>query len=345
MIFETAHQPLKQGMRKSNHRDEQVYAVGASLASDFESRLALQVQKAMFEGSPWTSKSCLQIEELLLGQCLNNLSTLPSGRTMQDIFEAPLLGILAGVRRRHCTSEISQDVWLHDKPLSMKEALELTAFPEEALKAMEWYIDMLESKTTENDGNTVPRWFRETSRYRMQALKPTGRPNWKRRAVARVGSFLQTVCGPIGDDSMQFLRQEGLDSFQHEAGGSESHPTSSLWHVIALIDNCRSDSGNLARDDDEFQQEAMSEPIAIVLPCSETLTKYGECHARVQKSSAPALIKLSSAVRETLSLHLCDAGTCVRIDLGRGVKHSPLPDKDASFNVFDSKRGYPPRIA
>jgi hypothetical protein len=47
LVFETAHQPLKRGMQKSNHRDEQVFSVCACLASDWESRLSMEVETAM----------------------------------------------------------------------------------------------------------------------------------------------------------------------------------------------------------------------------------------------------------------------------------------------------------
>jgi hypothetical protein len=41
LFLETSHRPFKRDMQKSNHQDEQVFAMGAVLTSYWESRLAL----------------------------------------------------------------------------------------------------------------------------------------------------------------------------------------------------------------------------------------------------------------------------------------------------------------
>jgi hypothetical protein len=64
----------------------------------------------------------------------------------------------------------------------------LTAFPEEALRAAEWY-GAFGSGSSGEDTNRSVTWFQESSRYRMQALNSSGKPTWKRRAVVRVGAF------------------------------------------------------------------------------------------------------------------------------------------------------------
>jgi hypothetical protein len=47
LVFESEHQPLKRGIRSSNHRNEQVFSISAALASDWESRLAFEVEKLL----------------------------------------------------------------------------------------------------------------------------------------------------------------------------------------------------------------------------------------------------------------------------------------------------------
>jgi hypothetical protein len=46
LVFETAHQPVKRGMQKPNHRDKHVFSVGACLESDWESTLSMKVETA-----------------------------------------------------------------------------------------------------------------------------------------------------------------------------------------------------------------------------------------------------------------------------------------------------------
>lgn len=352
LVFETAHQPLKRGMQKSNHRDEQVFSVGASLASDWESRLSLEVETAMRTGSPWSHRSCLQIERILLGQCLKDSSTLPAGRTVQEVFEPPVLDVLAAVRRRHCSSGNSRHIWRHSQALNRREALKLTAFPEEALRAAEWY-GAFGSGSSGEDTNRSVTWFQESSRYRMQALNSSGEPTWKRRAVVRVGAFLQAVCVSAGaGDRIQFLEHDAdmpaPDSDPCEINNA-NQLTSSLWYVLAFLESTLPKSSLGQSESDEFLLDnsptQIPSPVAVVVPCSEIHTDEGECHVRVRTAPVPALLRLSSRVRETIALHLCDTGTCIRKEAGRGVIHSPLLDKNTSFVVFDRLRGYPPRIA
>jgi hypothetical protein len=73
-----AHQTLKRGIRSYNHRNEQVFAVSAALASDWESRLAFEVEKAIETGSLWDADQCIRIERLLLGEPGLHKSTLPN---------------------------------------------------------------------------------------------------------------------------------------------------------------------------------------------------------------------------------------------------------------------------
>jgi hypothetical protein len=79
------------------------------------------------------------------------------------------------------------------KALNGRDALKLTVFTEEALKAAEWYRAFGPGRS-EYDTNRSIVWFRECSRYIMQAVNSRGHPTWKRRAVVWVGAVLQTVC-------------------------------------------------------------------------------------------------------------------------------------------------------
>jgi hypothetical protein len=124
---------------------------------------------------------------------------------------------------------------------------------------------------------------------------------------------------------------------------------SSLWYVVAFIEKNLSISAMV--DADRYGSllencpKPFLDPVAVVVPCLQILTDEGECHVRERTAAVPALLSLSSRVRETFALHLCDTGTCIRNEAGRGFIPLPLLDKSSSFIVFDKLQGYPPRIA
>jgi hypothetical protein len=66
LLFETAHQPRKRGIKRSNSRDPHLAAVQAVLANDWETRLALEIASV---GKPdqWSDATCNRLQRLLTG--------------------------------------------------------------------------------------------------------------------------------------------------------------------------------------------------------------------------------------------------------------------------------------
>ena len=345
LIFESAHQPLKQGLRRSNHRDEQVFAVGAYLASDWESRLALEVQRASRNGSPWSGMSRLRIERLLLGENTTFSSDTTGRCTIENVFEPPILNILAAVRRRHCSSEKTEDVWRHRVVISEEDALGLTAFRNAAVHAARWY-ELYCSLGVADDACRDLYWFRESSRYRVRSDTFTARHAWKKRAVIQSGSFVQAVCVGLKAGFIQLLNQPCLNP-QNENTDSDQRE-SAVWYVVALIGamdkrSVQQDTG--PTEDALVSPEEQCDPFAVVLPCVEIMKENGELHVRLSTEAEPCVLQLTGAVRECVALHICDIATCKTDVSGRGIIHSSVLDEHSCFTVLDRQRGYPPHIA
>ena len=107
LLFETAHQPLKRGIKRSNNRDPHIYAVQAVLANDWETRLALEIASV---GKPdqWSNTTCNRIQRLLTGvECTGSTDS----DRVKSAFCPPVMHKLESVRRRLLSLPKSHVEW------------------------------------------------------------------------------------------------------------------------------------------------------------------------------------------------------------------------------------------
>jgi hypothetical protein len=91
-LFETAHQPLKSEISRSNQRDPHIHAVNATLANYWECRLSIEVNRCRDPYS-WTIEDCTRIRRLITGRDM-------SGATdMHEIRSAFCEPVLSQLRR------------------------------------------------------------------------------------------------------------------------------------------------------------------------------------------------------------------------------------------------------
>jgi hypothetical protein len=107
LLFETAHQPLKIGIKRSKNRDPHVYAVQAVLTNDWETSRALEISSV---GKPdqWSDTTYNLIQRLLtVVQC--------TGFTESDRVKSalcpPVMHKLESVRRRLLSLPKSHVEW------------------------------------------------------------------------------------------------------------------------------------------------------------------------------------------------------------------------------------------
>jgi hypothetical protein len=67
LLFETAHQPLKRTITRSNQRDKQISAVSTTLANDWETGLSIEVS-SLGEPQSWTADQCVRLHCLIDGR-------------------------------------------------------------------------------------------------------------------------------------------------------------------------------------------------------------------------------------------------------------------------------------
>jgi hypothetical protein len=113
LLFETAHQPLKRAIFRSNQRDLDIHAVTATLANDWECRLSREVNRC---GDPdfWTIEDCTRNWRLIIGR---DMSGATDKREIRSAFCEPVLSQLRRVRRKLPSNATQVVVWkLHHEP-------------------------------------------------------------------------------------------------------------------------------------------------------------------------------------------------------------------------------------
>jgi hypothetical protein len=115
LLFETAHQPLKRAISRSNQRDPKIHAVTATFAKFWECCLSIEVNRC---GDPysWTIEDCTTIRRLIYGR---NMSGATDMQEIRSAFFEPVLSQLRKIRRK-LTSNATQVVVckLHYEPAS-----------------------------------------------------------------------------------------------------------------------------------------------------------------------------------------------------------------------------------
>jgi hypothetical protein len=95
-LFETAHQPLKRAITRSNQRDPQISAVTATLANDWETRLSIEVS-SLGEPQSYTAEQCMRFHRLIGGR---DVEGQPDIQRIRSIFCKLVLSQLAKVHRK-----------------------------------------------------------------------------------------------------------------------------------------------------------------------------------------------------------------------------------------------------
>jgi hypothetical protein len=335
LIFETAHQPLKRAIRGSNYRQEQLFAVSAALASDWESRIAVEVELALESGERWDDYACLRIERLITGDAQLRKSSLDAS-SVQEVFVPPLVAELSAVRRRHCKSISSRAYWvLHERETYEAPARRALWLSEMFSAALQWYS----SQGSEEHNSFLIDEFNRASRFRRSALSANGKRTYVRRASVSSGCVLHVPCVRNDTGALGFLRTE--------ADSDARNCLSSFWYVICFIQNNDGTSGACTVELEEVEQITLAtQPIAVVLPCEHRHVEGNECIIRVVRDQGPSLLRLSHCVRETLLMHVCTQECFITSCSAKNeIVHSASLEDGGEYVVYGRLQGYPPRSA
>jgi hypothetical protein len=105
LLFETAHQPLKRGIKRSNNRDPHLSEVQALLANDWKTRLEIS---SIGKPNQWSDATCDRLQQLLTGvECIGSADT----SRLKSLFCPLVMQKLKSVRKRLLALPTSHVVW------------------------------------------------------------------------------------------------------------------------------------------------------------------------------------------------------------------------------------------
>ena len=346
LLFETAHQPLKRGILRSNHRDPQLAAMMAVVANDWESRLSIEVESA---GPPskWSYETCRRLQRLLVGR---DLASAVDMDAVIRTFSPPVLSELSKVQRGVSSSRhgrTSRVVWrLAYGPKAPHRIM--CGIDEGDMDRLLRCFDLFISSA--RGASTCTRTSRifpvASSTYAVSGdLESTIRVH--RRGTLYPGSVLQALTIPggtfrDGEASLRILREA---SETERATGAEYTCSPafvvSFWLILALV----------AMEDHSSVPSAAqlgnicdSDPYAIVLPCVQASKEKQRTNlVKVAVDDTPCLLPLGSSIREVMAMHACTGPECTVDTITEYVEHSAELCSGTAFYVYGRRQGYPPR--
>jgi hypothetical protein len=336
LLFETAHQPLKRAIARSNQRDPHIHAVTATLANDWECRLSIEVNRC---GDPdsWTIDDCRRIQRLITGRDMSGATDM---QNIRSVFCKPVLSQLRKVRRKLSSNATHSVVWkMHYDPARVFHLDEswrklsssnVNAF-DEAVKcvkastaqrtfqplslrvacyASSWYTHLEQTDARRRSGNIFPGSIVQALVTRIEGLE-------------RGGEQIRELETPMSH--MDFHSVAFRVSF---------------WFVLGLFEALPNPVCVSGRD----SEERRSLPYAVALPCSAGITVPVTDPVRVNPASSVYILPLGSSVRETMCIHACAHTANCTFDEDT-VQHSGLLGDSTPFYVLGRREGYPPRVA
>jgi hypothetical protein len=336
LLFETAHQPLKRAISRSNQRDPHIHAVTATLANDWECRLSIEVNRC---GDPdsWTIEDCTRIRRLITGRDMSGATDM---QEIRSVFCKPVLSQLRKVRRKLTSNATQVVVWkLHYEPARVYHLNESWRKLSSAnVKAFDEAVECVKASTELRSFQPVSL---RVACYASSWCTYQEQMNGRRRfGNIFPGSIVQALVNRIdglerGEDQIRELETPRSQSDFHSVSFQVS-----FWFVLGLFEAIPHPLYVRGR----ALEERISLPYALVLPCSAGITVPVAVPVRVNSASSVCILPLGSSIRETMCIHACahTANCTFEEDI---VQHSGLLGDSTPFYVLGRREGYPPRIA
>jgi len=323
LVFESAHQPLKRIISKSNHQHPHLQAVSHALFDDWKHRISTVMKYGDgHEQLPLSGRSPLlpalndtvNASHETIGEVgSDRRSTEPQIKLVTNLLSHTPTLTLPTIYSTHW---VLKDKWVshstdQEIPLNDRYSIEkllLSAFAEEPRegKLFSYYKSAIRGKTT---GNLPPySVFQQSSVH-----------------ILRRGTALQSLI--FGDVSAPLLCQPYVESDRHFFFDISKAYTFLVCAILSV-----------------HVEGGTAEPFAAVWPLPRILSKGSMViHAR---KSGLQLLRLTSSVIRVATIHACSTEhKCSANTTLHQVSHSSALLDGGSHYVVDRSLGYPPRTA
>ena len=346
LLFETAHQPLKRGILRSNHRDPQLAAMMAVLANDWESRLSIEVESA---GTPvtWSYETCRRLQRLLVGR---DLASAVDAEAVISTFSTPVLSELSKIRRGVSSSRHGRTkrvIWklVYDAKVPHSTMCGIDeGRMDSILRSFEQFLSSVHGTS---NGTRACKLFPAASSTYAVSGPMQSTTSLSRRGILYSGSIVQALtraCTTFqdGETTLHVLTEiSGMDRANKAEDTSSAPFVVSFWFILALV----ADDGYVTGlSQAQLRSTCESDPYAIVLSCVQASTDPELPNLmRVAVHEAPCLLPLGSSIREVMCMHACTGPDCSVNTRTEFVEHCAEPSGCTAFYVYGRRQGYPPR--
>jgi len=335
LLFETAHQPLKRAIARSNQRSPHVHAVSAALANDWECRLSIEVSSC---GDPdsWTPQDCMRLQGLIAGR---EYAWLGGPDAIRAAFPKPVLSQLAKVRRTLSSGTSDLVVWRLHFQEAVREDIDESwkRFSTENRDIFEEAIISIKNSPARRSFEAMTLQVASSASSWHQHDKL----NYIRRRFGNIsaGSVVQAL---VKEDGYPGREEENVKELDTPISKTEVHSTDyrvTFWFILGFFEaRYRSLGAN-----NRAVEEGDSFPYAVVKPCSGMDSVPVNDPVRVDIGSKAYVLPLAQSVRETMCVHACAHAAEGCQVLQDKVHHSGLLGQGTPFYIFGRREGYPPR--
>jgi hypothetical protein len=347
LLFETAHQPLKRGIKRSNNRDPHIYAVQAVLANDWETRLALEIASV---GKPdqWSNTTCNRIQRLLTGvECTGSTDF----DRVKSAFCPPVMHKLESVRRRLLSLPKSHVEWRLEygqhNPRTSFEGTWRARSPKNQGSVAQALLCAGARSQGGVSGGFKAKLAVWASSWSLQDVgdeisgKSTAIMERVRKETIQPGSVVQSLVSAGSSCNIEECPVTLLRFPDDEDDFRDSSFSVSYWLVLDLFEPETGIGSSMP-----VYAGADILPHAVVIPCvKDGTTEHEHMRLRADIKSAASLLPLSRSTRTVLCIPACTPATCkVSEDTGR-LQHLCYMSHGFPFYCLGREEGYPPRVA
>lgn len=324
LIFEKAHQELKKGVSKSNHKNPQLQAMEHALGNDWAVRLCMEVERHFDEG--WSDSVVKSIRRLLGDEDWKREVTERNRRQVRDAFPPPVMVALRTTRDKSCTPLANHKLWMAGQKRS---GMAISNNPDSESPLLE-RAAVLVSQYIEGDLQVCSgsETHANLEAFSLSSIRWVGRKGKHQQSNTTLSElFVGSVIQKVSTFSIDSCREGDLILLKDRDKGDRGY-----WMIVAsfVIEGAGAFYNNSVRGN----------CFTVAKPCLLTdgsiITVYpGDVHC---------VFRLSSDVRAALIIHNCMSpdSNCVLND-GGTVSHEPLLSHGGSYKVYGRSEGFPPR--
>jgi hypothetical protein len=342
LLFETAHQPLKRAISRSNQRDPHLAAVTATLANDWESRLSIEVS-SLGDPDSWTAEHCLRLQRLVAGR---EAGGKPDLDRIRSTFCKPVLSQLRKIRTKLSSMSTERAAWrvMFEKANSPGDVVPWRQLCTENRNAFMDAVTSIQSSALQKSfdpGSLRIAEYASSWNTNLERVEGLNSVTESRRRYGNIypASVVQALVAEVGDPDCGGYEVAELSTPESDADFHSLIFRVSFWLVLGLFEANYTPS-------DAFQASihARSRSYAVVVPCSGSSLRPVTEPVRVDTASRVSILPLTTSVRESMCIHACGhAGNCTIIGEGP-VQHSGFIGAGTPFYVLGRREGYPPRV-